>query len=419
MNKKERKNKKTKNSFVNLNSNNQLLTSKSGITLIALILTIIILLLLAMVSISYIMRENIIKHAETAVNQYQIEAEKEAIELAYEEYVMDGLNDKNANLNMEGQATVTDHQDEDGNNNGWNVKFESSGNEYTVDKYGNITGPTTGGSSTGGSSTGGSSTGGSTGGGSTGGGSEPQKSNLPDINGKQVGDEILWDGDGNGETESWIVLSTTDTETEIISKDSMGSLTLGAGVPVYEETYAEDSYVNWEDKTNVINEADLDKNGSLDEIEKAIYSYNHAIETINNYCKDLIKSADRENVRSIGRSSETDEYTENYLDKFKDKYNNLKVGNINYKNSSDIDDWKKMNAVGLINSNYSDDVGYWIAERWEIYTHSTQMMLGIPYVIIGSEITETQDLIKFTYDGTYETHSKTCGVRPIVTIKTQ
>ncbi len=134
MNKKERKN---KNSFVNSKSNKQFLTSKSGITLIALILTIIILLILAMVSISYIMRENIIKHAETAVDQYQIEAEKEAIELAYEEYVMDGLNDKNAKLNMDGQAEVTENKDADGNNNGWTVTFPNL-HVYYVDSNGNI-----------------------------------------------------------------------------------------------------------------------------------------------------------------------------------------------------------------------------------------------------------------------------------------
>ncbi len=111
-------------------------TSKSGITLIALILTIIILLILAMVSISYIMRENIIKHAETAADQYQTEAEKEAIELAYGEYVMESLNDENASLKMEKEAeSVTGNK-----TTGWTVTFPS-GNVYTVDTRGNITGP--------------------------------------------------------------------------------------------------------------------------------------------------------------------------------------------------------------------------------------------------------------------------------------
>ncbi len=137
MNKKERKNKKTKNSFVNSKSNNKFLTSKSGITLIALILTIIILLILAMVSISYIMRENIIKHAETAVDQYQIEAEKEAIELAYGEYAMDKATEKSdVTLKVDG----TDNVKQDSKTGSWTVIFPN-GNVYTVDKNGNITGP--------------------------------------------------------------------------------------------------------------------------------------------------------------------------------------------------------------------------------------------------------------------------------------
>ncbi len=114
-------------------------TSKSGITLIALILTIIILLILAMVSISYIMRENIIKHAETAVNQYQIEAEKEAISLAYGEYVM------NEYAKIEGNDLQIKEADSVVGNKttGWTVTFPS-GNVYTVDSYGNITGPVSG-----------------------------------------------------------------------------------------------------------------------------------------------------------------------------------------------------------------------------------------------------------------------------------
>ncbi len=46
------------------------LKNTKGITLIALIITIIILLILAMVSISLVMNENIIKHANNAVTAY-------------------------------------------------------------------------------------------------------------------------------------------------------------------------------------------------------------------------------------------------------------------------------------------------------------------------------------------------------------
>lgn len=60
--------------------------SERGITLIALVITIIILLILAMVSIKIVTSEGLIKRAENATTKNAEESEKEAIQLAYSEY---------------------------------------------------------------------------------------------------------------------------------------------------------------------------------------------------------------------------------------------------------------------------------------------------------------------------------------------
>ena len=62
--------------------------SKNGITLIALIITIIILLILAMVTINILINQGIIGHAQNAVETYDEKQVKEDIALAYDEYKM-------------------------------------------------------------------------------------------------------------------------------------------------------------------------------------------------------------------------------------------------------------------------------------------------------------------------------------------
>lgn len=66
--------------------------TNKGITLIALIITIIVLLILAMVSIKLVWDGGIIEHSKNAVNTYTVEQEKELIKLAYSEYQMNKYN---------------------------------------------------------------------------------------------------------------------------------------------------------------------------------------------------------------------------------------------------------------------------------------------------------------------------------------
>lgn len=62
--------------------------SNKGITLIPLIITVIILLILAVVSINLVMNDGVIGKSEEAVNKYSEEQMREKISLAYTDYTI-------------------------------------------------------------------------------------------------------------------------------------------------------------------------------------------------------------------------------------------------------------------------------------------------------------------------------------------
>ncbi len=116
----------------------------NGITLIALVITIIVLLILAAVTINTLTGENgIITRASQAAEQTEIAEEKEAIGVAYAGVLADN----------NGNGVSAEELQEELENNGYNatvvdngdgtltVTFES-GREYTIDENGSVTGPT-------------------------------------------------------------------------------------------------------------------------------------------------------------------------------------------------------------------------------------------------------------------------------------
>ena len=122
----------------------------NGITLIALVITIIVLLILAGVTIATLTGENgILTRASDAAEQTEVAEEKEAIGVAYAGVLADNngtgvsADELQEELEKNGyKATVTD------NGNGtYTVKFES-GREYTINADGTINGGTTGGDET-------------------------------------------------------------------------------------------------------------------------------------------------------------------------------------------------------------------------------------------------------------------------------
>ena len=70
------------------NSKHQIPNTQKGITLVALIITIIVLLILAMVSVSLVMNGGIINKSKAAVDKYSEEEIGEQLKLAYSEWQM-------------------------------------------------------------------------------------------------------------------------------------------------------------------------------------------------------------------------------------------------------------------------------------------------------------------------------------------
>ena len=65
--------------------------AEKGITLVALVITIIVLLILAMVSIKLVLDSRIISHAENAADNYTAAAEEEKVELNEAANTMDNI----------------------------------------------------------------------------------------------------------------------------------------------------------------------------------------------------------------------------------------------------------------------------------------------------------------------------------------
>ena len=111
-----------------------------GITLVALVITIIILLILAGISISALIGENgILRQVTISKEKTEIAQEKEAIQLAYmsaligsSDITAETLNKEFTNNGTKATASGTGTL---------RVEFTETGREYNVDSNGNITGP--------------------------------------------------------------------------------------------------------------------------------------------------------------------------------------------------------------------------------------------------------------------------------------
>ena len=117
-----------------------------GITLIALVITIIVLLILAAVSIATLTGENgILTRAQDAKEETEVAEEKEAIQLAYAGAVAEkrGTGDITADdLNREFGTNGTNATAVDNGDGTITVTFDPPSNRvYTIDSNGNITGP--------------------------------------------------------------------------------------------------------------------------------------------------------------------------------------------------------------------------------------------------------------------------------------
>ena len=428
------------------------LKKQNGITLVALVITIIVLLILAMVSIKIAIDGGLITKVKDATDTHTIGAEKEAIQLGYSEYQIDLANNKSATLTVKDAKTEPTSE-------GWKVTFsETTGNVYTINSKGKITGPTKeekteddiamekyvlGDNFQG----------------QVMGNLISDKDNMifKQLNGKDVtyldmapyvtggeridaafylkynnkvyrtqldmqDDEsnyevwitksvakvydipasvetIKYSYDGTKENEKdWIVLYKDETAktAEILSPEAIGKLKLGK-----EDTEAQGSN-DW---------------------EKAVYSYNHAIERINNYTASLVTNPNKISVRSVGSNPSNPNYrnTTKYTSETIKNWNcslgsnagatKVTVNGIAQVGENNLEqDFVRMKALGVASTGEK----YWLASRF-VDAGSDNVYFTVDAVYSGGSF-DGCNLFDARSSGYAYANSDECAVRPVVKI---
>ena len=397
------------------------LKQTKGITLIALIITIIILLILAMVTIRILMNQGIIKHAENATAAYNEAQNNETEYLTYAE----GEMDKYAGTSRDGKGDDADttapedlqkyllspsltgrgifdildsstfaFKDKDGEGSiesaSTKVKFlnlysyttvkEESVNAFYI-KYNNIeykvmtkgqtftTDPTAGVTKV----------------------YEPKS-------GTKEGTIVKYSADGSATKTDWLVLYDNGNTLDIMSVNTMGSLTLGS---------------KDEKATN-------DTNNTDEGLGKAINSYNNMYSRVNNYCKSLITNTTAQKVRSVGSKPDfsatdtTATYSSEQLSTLiEGYYNNVgKVGDTNAE--SDVIRMSFYDQTGSTFGYAKSDAEYWLASRnvYEGFSNASfnAMSVGNAGNTYSSNILWSMDI------GLAYSSSPSHAVRPVVRV---
>lgn len=218
---------------------------------------------------------------------------------------------------------------------------------------------------------------------------------------------IKYSYDGTKENEKdWTVLYKDETAktAEILSPETIGTLKLGK-----EDTEAQGSN-DW---------------------EKAVYSYNHAIERLNNYASSLVTNPNKISVRSVGSNPSnlnyrnTTKYTSETIEKLNcnigGKYNNNTqkyeggtpvtvngIGEVGENNCEQ--DLVRMSALGVA----STENKYWLASR---YADADSDGIRFRVVTVTSDGMFCADtLLEADSNGYANTYSYEYAVRPVVKI---
>ena len=201
--------------------------------------------------------------------------------------------------------------------------------------------------------------------------------------------------------QKWIILYENENNIEMISENTLGNLKLGY----------EDSNIKNDDLT------DINGDGEITNIEKSIYSYNNAIDSLNKECEKAVLNLEEVekiedslviSVRSVGSnpnnkdSEATDYFTS---DEINEIYNNkLK----NYDNNWQSD-FERLAMLGALKS----DVNYWGASRI-IKKYENGFLFGILSFYIDWE-QGFLDIISIG-QGNPDPANENEGIRPIVKV---
>lgn len=227
----------------------------------------------------------------------------------------------------------------------------------------------------------------------------------------------LEDITGDSQYRNWIILyDDGNGNYEAANANIASDLTLGSNQDV-----------NWEDE-NILIEAEIYKAG-LNNQEKAIYSYNNAITTINNACKNIQGLPTNNDVRTIG--AKTDPMGEGIPDKTDSRAIDSYMYDIPNFNSNVFDKiLKKGDEVNYLDDYYRlklsniygfyDD--YWIASRAVTIRDGYIRQFEFEICMIHNNILEREELCvcqeyltsdpwnQFLYS------SKTAKVIPIISV---
>ena len=207
---------------------------------------------------------------------------------------------------------------------------------------------------------------------------------------------IKYSYDGTKENEKdWIVLYKDETAktAEILSPEAIGKLKLG----------------------------DTEAQGSND-WEKAVYSYNHAIERLNNYAASLVTNPNKISVRSVGSNPSSPNYrnTTKYTSETIENWNcslgsnatiKVTVNGIAEVGENNLEqDFVRMKALGVASTGSE----YWLASRF-VNAYSDDVDFRVDAVTSDGGFCG-YILFYANSSGGAETDSYECAVRPVVKI---
>lgn len=439
---------------------------EKGITLIALIITIVVLLILAVVTIGAINESKIIEHSKNSSSEYTVAQEKEQIQLALSKWQIQ----KNTPENTETFKSVIEAElgknvTVSGSNNGpLNITFNNTGNKYRVTDDGKISeaAKLTG--------------------------TDLEKYIFGDnLNGRDIME--IMDENGEVFTNPEIELLTSFIEFEdllvgdvnlinlyirykdeiyrfkALSDENEGTIKTVAYYGVIPKEIKEErigktvSYdgkkwtIMYDDDTNglqmicnsvyqseyyigrknhliidwdsLITTIDLDKDGKLNNFEKAVYSSNNAINTLNEACANVVPSNENIiDVRSVG-SNPTNKnaenatfYTSEKLEKWPENNSTYTSGigncvgkkpDLNY-----ISDFERIEVLQkYYEAAYYSGGSYWLASRF-VNEYSDEIKFGLRNAQNGK--VEENSIFCVNKEEVYGTTGE-YGIRPVVKLK--
>ena len=295
--------------------------TQKGITLVALVITIIVLLILAMVSIRIVMDEGLISKVKDATAQHTIAAEKEAITTGYAAYQMALANKENVTKpTIEEEATVTPKGED------WSVTFTKTNNEYELKKDGTITLTKQGNGST------------TTVGWTDNGNDTFTKGDVT----LKVGDIVNYD-EGTGYSTTVTASKSGYTDVQTYTTENLGWRVLG---------------INTKGEIELISDNPTSSNLWL----YGETGYLNAEEVLNNMCNELYGKGEHAigarslNVEDINKLGNYDPTTSVYDDGY-DNYGNGNYGDIwtyRFPTTGDYMQVKKTKADGTLKSNWTN-----------------------------------------------------------------